>query len=901
MVDAPRAAAATCSHDVFILSANGSGQGGQNLGRELGQLDSAIRSQLGGVAVKTTVVPYAAEPVATIFTDSKKYESSIEDGRKKTIDKLYELRDVLRSPGCENAQVVLAGFSQGALSIRRALADLASRNSADAQFLKARISQVILVSDPGRRPGENVRSMGGALGFSTGIALDLPGSPRIPTAFAARVTSFCLPGDIVCDFSTVLRGVTYAARFGSVGFGLAAVATAAAIARHGEGYQRNALPSNSGLRALVSSVIVPKAQQARIAREAANPSPKTNRNSSRDLLDVLANFVPKPRPGAKPGPSGPGSNPGPQPPAPAPVPVPVPDGLVCRDLPGVVSDVQPWAGCAQAEDTSSAVVLSIRPADVPAGVPDVLGTGPLASAAGNSSVLLHLNGGSQGAASAQTGSHVDATLDGRSTLVATVSAGAALDALLRDRSTAQIYLDGLSVADVDMARSAHASIDVRGSSRLSADLRAGPSSIGVYNATASVTASDSTVSLSSSSGASATLQASDRAVVSGSTYRSRSDVIASGSSVIYSVGSDSALTLDAGSGSFLYVAADDQSTVTATSTGARATIHAQGGSAVSSTLSGTGQNARANLNAEGGAKLDVEVTNNVVGGQVAGVDASVQGPIDVEVDVVGDGSAAALRIGRIPSGADDVPVTPVVTIRSENGGSVTVTASASSGRTAGLSGDSAISASATGAGSSVLVDAAVIVGALALMAEEGGRAFYIVDAFDVVTFGCEGGRTSVATEAGSCESNGSVARYRYADGREVVVGEPPSGPTPPAPTDPGPDPHPSPGPDLGSDPASDANRPADADSVAGARLEVRAGDNSSNPDPAPSSADVEDADEDASREGSAPGPSVAAPDPAAPDPAAVEEAEEVEADPVVESPRRPVDDAAEPAESDEQR
>ncbi|WP_261773906.1 hypothetical protein [Rhodococcoides corynebacterioides] len=459
-----------------------------------------------------------------------------------------------------------------------------------------------------------------------------------------------------------------------------------------------------------------------------------------------------------------------------------------------------------------------------------------------------------------------------------------------------------------MSESAHGSVDVRGDSRLTADLRTGPSSIEVYNATASVTASGSIVSLSSSSGASATLRASDRAVVSGSTYKSTSDVVASGSSVTYSAGAGSALTLSAGSGSSLYVTADDESTVTATSNGARATIHAQDGSAVSSTLSGTGHNARANINAEGGAKLDVDVTNDVAGWQVARVDASVQGPIDVDVDVVGDGSAAALRIGRIPSGADDVPVTPVVTIRSENGGSVTVTASASSGRTAGLSGDSAISASATGAGSSVLVDAAVIVGALALMAEEGGRAFYIVDAFDVVTFGCEGGRTSVATEAGSCQSNGSVARYRYADGREVVVNKPPFETARSALSDPvlssdsglGPDPDPDS--DLDSDSALGAYSLAAANAGAGAGPEVHAGDNSSNPDPAPNSAEAEGADEEKPRAGSAPGASVAVPDAAAPDPAAVEEAEEVEADPVVESPRRAVDDdAAEPVESDEQR
>jgi cutinase len=101
---------------------------------------------------------------------------------------------------CPDTQVVLAGYSQGAMVIHRNLEDLAD---------DPHVAAALLVADGDRLPADTTVNMGSTAivpGVGKGVAQEhsfLASAPtsKLPVAIGARTVSVCDVGDPVCDYA----------------------------------------------------------------------------------------------------------------------------------------------------------------------------------------------------------------------------------------------------------------------------------------------------------------------------------------------------------------------------------------------------------------------------------------------------------------------------------------------------------------------------------------------------------------------------------------------------------------------------------------------------------------------------------------------------------------------------
>lgn len=111
---------------------------------------------------------------------------------------------------CPNTQVVLAGYSQGAMVVHRNLAGLAGNPN---------LAAALLIADGDRLPGDTTINMGTVTavpGAGMGVAQDWPILAHPPTVplpppVGARTISVCNLGDAVCDYDPDAEDVTAAA------------------------------------------------------------------------------------------------------------------------------------------------------------------------------------------------------------------------------------------------------------------------------------------------------------------------------------------------------------------------------------------------------------------------------------------------------------------------------------------------------------------------------------------------------------------------------------------------------------------------------------------------------------------------------------------------------------------
>ncbi|MDH6197911.1 hypothetical protein M2272_004567 [Mycobacterium frederiksbergense] len=107
---------------------------------------------------------------------------------------------------CPSSEVVLAGYSQGAMVVHRNLATLAASPN---------LAGALLVADGDRLPADPTLNLGTATavrGTGKGVAQDWPilahAPAPLPASIGNRTISVCDRGDAVCDYDSKADGVT---------------------------------------------------------------------------------------------------------------------------------------------------------------------------------------------------------------------------------------------------------------------------------------------------------------------------------------------------------------------------------------------------------------------------------------------------------------------------------------------------------------------------------------------------------------------------------------------------------------------------------------------------------------------------------------------------------------------
>jgi len=206
----PQPVPGTCSTALFV-GVRGSGEAPQgdepysstesaNMGSRISGAFFAFREEFEklepGSTVRAFGLRYPALPVpgawGSIFGNSyNEYEESFWEGALDIALGVHE-----ESEECPSEKIVLAGYSQGALSIHLALTDLMS--GADLSHVAA----VILLADPENRGDDtSVTKWGSAATSADGIytkAFGRGDTATIPASVGARTISYCHNNDIVC-------------------------------------------------------------------------------------------------------------------------------------------------------------------------------------------------------------------------------------------------------------------------------------------------------------------------------------------------------------------------------------------------------------------------------------------------------------------------------------------------------------------------------------------------------------------------------------------------------------------------------------------------------------------------------------------------------------------------------
>ncbi|MFZ4434394.1 MAG: cutinase family protein [Microthrixaceae bacterium] len=200
---------------VFFLGARGSGQDyldslgygaqvkyvldrtAQLVGRENITAQSLLDYEAPPVPIAAFLgVAVGGVPTVVSMRDINAFIREIEEGAAAAV---RLLRD--QEARCGSQRIVLAGYSQGAMVMHRAVLDLVS---AGDQSIVDRIDAMFLIADGDRRSSDEAFQWGGATA-KPGIGVDAPSAvsktrkAKFPAALKQRVHSICIRGDVVCN------------------------------------------------------------------------------------------------------------------------------------------------------------------------------------------------------------------------------------------------------------------------------------------------------------------------------------------------------------------------------------------------------------------------------------------------------------------------------------------------------------------------------------------------------------------------------------------------------------------------------------------------------------------------------------------------------------------------------
>jgi hypothetical protein len=122
----------------------------------------------------------------------KPYAASIAEGVSETI---VDIRSTLDS--CPETELVLAGYSQGAMAVHQA--ELQLEREGDEEALDV-IGGTLLLGDGDRAPNTQARIFGGAPRGGEGVQVYLHGFRAADVPEPETTAEICIKGDIVCDF-----------------------------------------------------------------------------------------------------------------------------------------------------------------------------------------------------------------------------------------------------------------------------------------------------------------------------------------------------------------------------------------------------------------------------------------------------------------------------------------------------------------------------------------------------------------------------------------------------------------------------------------------------------------------------------------------------------------------------
>jgi hypothetical protein len=221
-----RAATETNCPDVMFIGARGSGEPllkkgsyvveqargvGGPLAYMAGLLEEDVRNY--GEEMQVFPVAYSADPVEELVPSKvelaemalshapeiiyyarnyKPYAASIADGVKETLADIHSTID-----RCPETELVLAGYSQGAMAVHQA--ELQLEREGDEEALDT-IGGTLLLGDGDRVPDTQAKIFGGAPSGGEGVQIYLHGAKVRDVAEPETTAEICIRGDIVCDF-----------------------------------------------------------------------------------------------------------------------------------------------------------------------------------------------------------------------------------------------------------------------------------------------------------------------------------------------------------------------------------------------------------------------------------------------------------------------------------------------------------------------------------------------------------------------------------------------------------------------------------------------------------------------------------------------------------------------------
>ncbi|WP_197038181.1 MULTISPECIES: cutinase family protein [Actinomycetes] len=213
-----------CSADVFFVGARGSGQTYSvdtlGLGAQVHSAFKQVQTRLSGEkpASRAAVLPvdYPALPVDSIGTEPADYFAGLQLGVTRTLD---TLRTWAARPDCRHQDVILSGYSQGAMVMHRVLRQLTDGTFGD---VPNRVAGALLIADGDKLDSDNVAVLGSAPKNSHGIGSEFTlvsgtRKDKLPPPWSSkRVFSICTKGDAVCGATNVSSTVLFAQGGGDI-------------------------------------------------------------------------------------------------------------------------------------------------------------------------------------------------------------------------------------------------------------------------------------------------------------------------------------------------------------------------------------------------------------------------------------------------------------------------------------------------------------------------------------------------------------------------------------------------------------------------------------------------------------------------------------------------------------